>query len=688
MPKRLVGVLLLSSFLLVGGAVSATQDTACLPGDLARYLVIIQKERRWPSVVSAMKCAISLAPTSETAKLRVTRLDQALQQTQMLDPKWPATDEAYIAVGLAKALRALGITEGYGMIREYLATADWNTPRDQSFFAIVATALDEPHERARRAEILVEIYYLALRYMPASRGWDLVSACAYFHKDPRSADREESEYIQAVVSALSRLEKAKDSPEKTAATASCERTLLSQLLIERMRLTFLRSPLHQLSPNERGILDKFLDKVTPPPDPKVAKQLSEALFSVPWNVTSSTWKRSNPQGSCEIFRGDSSERRADDLWCAKCTVTAGRLLKGFYFFPNAQGTVCALQKAWFSYPTTSHGAVAATVDALSRQQGPGVPRSTVHGPGSGWWEEISAWNWKGREIYVFRAPGAGPGEDMLGVHIYAQERELILAVEQEKAAERSIEKEKEQADRAKEARLYREVGQSLLELVRRLEQSSYPELRAQVLLDLVPKIAMQGPQRAAQLYLADWLARELADPVKAQYVKDLEQKARALSAYGVGYEQSYDGILYNHILLKRIVDEGLTGYWRDEAFLEWLTIANTGSCDAPDEFKRVIAKGREFLKRNPKSHIRKSLLLALAQAYDTAWSLSRASPWLVQPENYRVNAEQRRNNAIAYYRQFLSEFPDSNETVLARLRLTRLRLGVDTNSRDFYYICH
>ncbi len=96
----------------------------------------------------------------------------------------------------------------------------------------------------------------------------------------------------------------------------------------------------------------------------------------------------------------------------------------------------------------------------------------------------------------------------------------------------------------------------------------------------------------------------------------------------------------------------------------------------------------KILKINPESHIRKYVLLSLAEAHETGWSLSLASPQdiYVELQNYQADAPYHHKKAILYYKKLISEYPESNESVLASQKLKYLQLGVDTNSRKFYCI--
>ncbi len=81
-------------------------------------------------------------------------------------------------------------------------------------------------------------------------------------------------------------------------------------------------------------------------------------------------------------------------------------------------------------------------------------------------------------------------------------------------------------------------------------------------------------------------------------------------------------------------------------------------------------------------------MLASAQAYETWWSLSRATPKddYVQPEKYREGAEAARKRAIGIYEQVATSAPQSLESAYARRQLPRLKLGLDTAQRRYFCI--
>ena len=684
---------------LMAASLQTPAQAPCDPQLIARYLETIKSERVRPRVgasrlKSAIDCAVQVAPSKETAQVLISRLDLLLQATRRLTPNWPPIYEGEIVAALTDALYALNISEGYEKIAAYFASADWNTRRDQGFFGKIQS-------RVKHKSELIETYYLALMRMQPNRYFYLGEACSMFvsGRGPL-AGRREPRFLRGALAAVTRIEQEKaDFLNKEPMRLSCEKALVSQLLDGKSRQAFLASHLEQLSQDERRVLDRFL-ATTAPPVADVVAQFIKGFFAVPWKLDLSTFQSQNPQSSCEPFRGETYVTHAEDLWCVRCVSQRGPFEESFYFYPDTAGSTCTLQRARMSHPTAIAETLSAVTEELGKRMGPGRRVYKVQERGAGYWEDIAFWQWQGREVHVFRNKlNPKPERGAPPVEILATNQELLSTMKREEAAEQAIEKEQEQRAAEKKHRLYRDVAESLPDLIQRLEKAPEPESQYLFILELLSKIAEKGPHRAAQLYLADRLVGEIGDPTNLGKLKDWERKKQALSAYGVVYSR-YKGEIYshNHVFLRKIVEKGLTDYWADEAFLEWLVMGigeeygKDYSCERQGRFERVVTRGEDFLIRNPTTHIRKDLLLALAEAHETAWSLSLARPeeenGFVRAKKYQVGAQNHRQKAMSYYQQFIKEFLNGSHSVLARERLKRLRLGVDTNARHFFYTCH
>jgi hypothetical protein len=103
---------------------------------------------------------------------------------------------------------------------------------------------------------------------------------------------------------------------------------------------------------------------------------------------------------------------------------------------------------------------------------------------------------------------------------------------------------------------------------------------------------------------------------------------------------------------------------------------------------QVISKGEEFLNRFPQSTFASAVLLTIAKGYETNWNVSTCSvdhSDYMYDENYR-NDVASWAKAIATYERILSLYPTSPEAEIAKLRLPRLRLKLNTDTRDFFFI--
>jgi hypothetical protein len=206
------------------------------------------------------------------------------------------------------------------------------------------------------------------------------------------------------------------------------------------------------------------------------------------------------------------------------------------------------------------------------------------------------------------------------------------------------------------------------------------------------------------LLAADRLAGRLPSVILNDKSNDWDWSVwrRELSTFGVTYEQAseepwaYGGSLLQHVW---------TGYgeteWGQRAFLLLLSQGFDTSVDCKagrDQFRKVIPEGLQFLERHADSPHRLDVQLAVAQAYETWWSLSQApAPGQAQteaeeaepdanPQQYQESAEAARQQAIARYEQFLQTAPQSDYAAYARRVLPRLKLGIDTGQRRFYCV--
>ena len=152
---------------------------------------------------------------------------------------------------------------------------------------------------------------------------------------------------------------------------------------------------------------------------------------------------------------------------------------------------------------------------------------------------------------------------------------------------------------------------------------------------------------------------------------------------------------YTGSLLKRVAADYSQTEWGENAFALLLAQGfDTGEdCAAgTDQFHQVIPQGLQFLEKHPNSPYRLDVQIAVAQAYETWWSLSQAPARseseedysTVEPDKYQEGGAEARQKAIAGYQALLQSAPQSDHAFYARRQLPRLKLGVDTGQRRFY----
>lgn len=107
-----------------------------------------------------------------------------------------------------------------------------------------------------------------------------------------------------------------------------------------------------------------------------------------------------------------------------------------------------------------------------------------------------------------------------------------------------------------------------------------------------------------------------------------------------------------------------------------------------DEFHTVISQGLQFLEKHANSPYRLDVQLAVAQAYETWWSLSQAPGdqeySTVEAAKYQEGANAARQRAISAYVTLVQSSPQGAHAAYARRQLPRLKLGVDTGQRRYY----
>jgi hypothetical protein len=164
-----------------------------------------------------------------------------------------------------------------------------------------------------------------------------------------------------------------------------------------------------------------------------------------------------------------------------------------------------------------------------------------------------------------------------------------------------------------------------------------------------------------------------------------------LRRYGIvfGWDPLGGGWGCSDAPVKAICSEYPDSHWGQLAFLilqtsgwclDQMCNANNGPV--------VVSKGEEFLRRFPSTGFAPVVLLTIAKGYETNWNVStcnkESSPYMYDPD--LRNDESSRQKSIAVYERILKEYPSSLEARVAKVRLPRLKLGINTGTRDYMFI--
>lgn len=207
-----------------------------------------------------------------------------------------------------------------------------------------------------------------------------------------------------------------------------------------------------------------------------------------------------------------------------------------------------------------------------------------------------------------------------------------------------------------------------------------------------------GNRKAGMLLRADEMAFGLSgDLGDGKHQAAAEAARRQLTPFGVRLgPQRKDGLEYNRDLLSEVWQKYPNTEWGQYAFLLLQQFGWNPSFDGyvcpknPDYFRDVIRHGEAFLASYPQSPVRLQVLLGVATAYETWWSLSFVP---ANDENFghyprRAENDRQKNaarlNAIARYQQIRRIAPTSPYALFAARHLPWLRLSLNTGFRPWF----
>lgn len=206
-------------------------------------------------------------------------------------------------------------------------------------------------------------------------------------------------------------------------------------------------------------------------------------------------------------------------------------------------------------------------------------------------------------------------------------------------------------------------------------------------------------RRPAMLFAADLAASHLGcdrnegrDEVKG----DCARLRRDLARYNLtlANDELGGGPYYPHDLLWRIWGDYPETEWGERVFVLLLDSGwdTSVTCEkGGDQTREVIRQGESFLQKRPSSPYREIVMLLVAEAYASRWSLSNEPAGsgmsdYVDPKEFQEGAEEARIKAIAYFEEVLRLAPGAEFSRFALEVLSPLRDQQILDNYRFYCV--
>ena len=441
----------------------------------------------------------------------------------------------------------------------------------------------------------------------------------------------------------------------------------------------------------------------------VATRVWNEFQAVRWGMPYADWRRTHSEASCEPFVAPADDSidyaiGGVEWWSYRCRRVDPTIASTWLFYAFDPNTpVPRLEQFRMSVDGDGvqggdlagvHRLLAAR---LTTQLGAGE-RPTTRGLGefgSAYWRETVRWN--DRELQIYLYLDASPwraGKQRLTLQV--RHRALLDTLANIRKLGSDTGSQWEDSGTPLDSALTKELGSefaavgALLTLPPEAERTQ-PALREALARLMVATRSSTSDRRALLLMAADRLAARVGETELE--VPGWEAERKRLASFGLNFEWSELGgtWLYTHDLLWRLWKEHGDTPWGGQAFLRLLRggwDTSVGCRSGSDRFRNVITNGEQFLRDRPATPSRAQVLLALAESYETWWSLSRASEReaYATPGDYQKGADVARQRAIGYYEDLLRLNRAGNEAGYARLALPRLKLGIDTGQRQFFCV--
>ena len=392
-------------------------------------------------------------------------------------------------------------------------------------------------------------------------------------------------------------------------------------------------------------LAKRIDLPDAPKPAATVEDLWSQLQEDSWDSSFEDWRSRHPNAACRRSQGTSGFGSAQEQWCYRCLFEQDQhsLEWSFYAFEPREPLACRLNQ----FRASEEGVSEASLEQIHRglaeklTQCYGAAKDPGRVPARGSAYKLRRWRGHEREIYLylakplFQPPHLGllaRGKPLLDA---LTEDHLLSSVHWGTGFQRGGELDRELAEVFEAT--FPELGNLLAEPVTAGDRREKRRRVFHILLELLEEAQSALPERRAALLLA---AHRLADDL-ALLSEDEEHPGRSwpgfeetrkrLAGFGIEYEWAHFGAGFGNTgnLLWRVWKEHSETRWGERAFLLLQLKGWTKgvSCSYGEEnFREVIARGERFLAQRPESRHWTNVAFAVAQAYETWWSLIHPVP--------------------------------------------------------------
>jgi hypothetical protein len=302
--------------------------------------------------------------------------------------------------------------------------------------------------------------------------------------------------------------------------------------------------------------------------------------------------------------------------------------------------------------------------------------------GASFWHDVRQWRSEEEEVFLYRyVDTANRLPDELRVLVRNPRLLDVLARDVRLASALALRNPLEERFVAEATKQFPSVGELLVAVETPANEAQVIAVARRMLAELasarpeVKPLAMLVLNRVAEQieYALEPGDKSGMDPVLKERL-DLQ------------WDEQNGGWWYPGTLRRAVWVEYPDTIWGEYAFFD-LLLSGFGSHGIFDQADAaaVVEQGTAYLRTRANSPYRQVVLVAIAQASETLWSLSIAPREDVCVDDSREGSEQKRLAAIAVY-EALALSTEGKDPInqIARRQIARLQAGYDTGARYFF----